>query len=91
MRGICFALSNRELNLLEPLLTYRKETNAPRSNRELSTIQRYINFDSYDFPNTPSAELKTDALSQSGCATSTRSGRKVEVAENKRLNPFYSG
>jgi hypothetical protein len=31
-------ISNRELELLEPLLTYTKQTNAPRSNRELSTI-----------------------------------------------------
>ena len=31
------ALSNRELSLLEPTLTLRKQTIAPRSNRELST------------------------------------------------------
>ena len=31
------ALSNRELELLEPRLTLRKQTIAPRSNRELST------------------------------------------------------
>ena len=31
------ALSNRELQLLEPTLTRRKQTTAPRSNRELST------------------------------------------------------
>jgi len=37
-RGICFAISNRELQLLEPCLTYRKQSTAPRSNRELSTI-----------------------------------------------------
>jgi hypothetical protein len=30
-------ISNRELHLLEHLLTYRKQTTAPRSNRELST------------------------------------------------------
>jgi hypothetical protein len=30
--------SNRELDLLEPLLTYTKQTTTPRSNRELSTI-----------------------------------------------------
>jgi hypothetical protein len=30
-------LSNRELHLLEPTLTHRKQTIAPRSNRELST------------------------------------------------------
>jgi hypothetical protein len=30
-------LSNRELHLLEPALTHRKQTTAPRSNRELST------------------------------------------------------
>jgi len=33
-------ISNRELHLLEHLLTYRKQTTAPRSNRELSTNQR---------------------------------------------------
>jgi hypothetical protein len=33
-------ISNRELHLLERLLTYRKQTTAPRSNRELSTNQR---------------------------------------------------
>src|SRR5277367_6008450 len=31
------ALSNRELQLLEPRPTHRKQTIAPRSNRELST------------------------------------------------------
>ena len=31
------AISNRELRLLEHLITYRKQTTAPRSNRELST------------------------------------------------------
>jgi hypothetical protein len=37
-RGICSALSNRELQLLEPCLTYRKQSTDHRSNRELSTI-----------------------------------------------------
>jgi hypothetical protein len=37
-RGICSALSNRELELLELPLTYRKQRADPRSNRELSTI-----------------------------------------------------
>jgi hypothetical protein len=36
-RGICSAISNRELELLEPSLTYRKQTTAPNSNRELPT------------------------------------------------------
>jgi hypothetical protein len=44
MRRICFAFSNRELELLEPLLTHRKQTTAPRSNRELSTNQCCGNF-----------------------------------------------
>jgi hypothetical protein len=35
--SIANALSNRELQLLEPRLTHRKHTIAPRSNRELST------------------------------------------------------
>jgi hypothetical protein len=35
--SITSALSNRELQLLEPRLTHRKQTIAPRSNRELST------------------------------------------------------
>jgi hypothetical protein len=35
--AIADALSNRELELLEPILTHRKQTIAPRSNRELST------------------------------------------------------
>jgi hypothetical protein len=39
MRGICFAFPNRELQLLEPSLTRRKQTVALRSNRELSTNQ----------------------------------------------------
>jgi hypothetical protein len=38
-RGVCSALSNREPRLLEPSLTHRKQTVAPRSNRELSTNQ----------------------------------------------------
>jgi hypothetical protein len=33
-------ISNREHHLLERLLTYRKQTTAPRSNRELSTNER---------------------------------------------------
>ena len=37
-RGICSALSNRELQLLEPCLTHRKQSTDPRPNRELSTI-----------------------------------------------------
>jgi hypothetical protein len=36
-RGICSAISNRELELLEPSLTHRKQTTAPNSNRELPT------------------------------------------------------
>jgi hypothetical protein len=36
-------ISNRELELLEPLLTYTKQTTAPRSNRELPTIP-YLGF-----------------------------------------------
>src|SRR5271163_1044116 len=39
------ALSNRELQLLEPPLTHRKQTIAPRSNRELSTIPCFRNSD----------------------------------------------
>jgi len=35
--SIANALSNRELHLLEPTLTHRKQATAPRSNRELST------------------------------------------------------
>jgi hypothetical protein len=35
--SIASALSNRELQLLEPRLTHTKQTSAPRSNRELST------------------------------------------------------
>jgi len=35
--SVAKALSNRELRLLEPSLTHRKQTVAPRSNRELST------------------------------------------------------
>jgi hypothetical protein len=37
-------LSNRERHLLEHPLTYRKQTRAPRSNRELSTNQRRADF-----------------------------------------------
>jgi len=36
-RGICSKFSNRELELLEPLITDRKQTTAPSSNRELPT------------------------------------------------------
>ena len=36
-RVACNAISNREHHLLEHLLTYRKQTTAPRSKRELST------------------------------------------------------
>jgi hypothetical protein len=43
-RGIRFALSNRERQLLEPVLTHRKQTMASRSNRELSTNRCSCNF-----------------------------------------------
>jgi hypothetical protein len=36
-------LSNRELHLLEPALTHRKQKTAPRSNRELSTNRSRAN------------------------------------------------
>ena len=39
------AVSNRELELLEPRLTHRKQTIAPRSNRELSTNPCFSNSD----------------------------------------------
>jgi hypothetical protein len=39
-RGICSVLSNRELQLLEPLLSHRKQTMAHHSNRGLSTIAK---------------------------------------------------
>lgn len=39
-RGICFLLSNRELHLLESVLSHRKHVTEPRSNRELSTIAK---------------------------------------------------
>jgi|ERR1700693_615006 len=35
-RGFCSAFSNREHELLEPSLSYRKQTTAPSSNRELT-------------------------------------------------------
>src|SRR5271168_766205 len=35
-------ISNRELDLLEPILSYTKQTTAPRSNRELSTISLFL-------------------------------------------------
>jgi hypothetical protein len=41
--SLASALSNRELNLLEPTLTHRKQTIAPRSNRELSTNRCRVN------------------------------------------------
>jgi hypothetical protein len=36
-RGVCSSFSNRELKLLEPPLSHRKQRKAPGSNRELST------------------------------------------------------
>jgi hypothetical protein len=39
MRGLCAALSNRELNLLERKLSHCKQTKAAGSNRELSTVR----------------------------------------------------
>jgi hypothetical protein len=41
--SIAKALSNRELQLLEPHLIHRKQTIAPRSNRELSTNRCRVN------------------------------------------------
>jgi hypothetical protein len=41
--SITSALSNRELQLLETTLTHRKQTIAPRSNRELSTNRCFGN------------------------------------------------
>ena len=43
--SIAKPLSNRELELLEPRLTHRKQTIAPRSNRELSTNPRFCDSD----------------------------------------------
>ncbi len=43
--SIAKLLSNRELQLLETTLTHRKQTVAPRSNRELSTNPRFSNSD----------------------------------------------
>src|SRR5580658_5703881 len=44
VRGIRSTLSNREPELLEPSLTDRKQTNRPRSNRELPTKRCSNNF-----------------------------------------------
>jgi hypothetical protein len=41
--SIAKPFSNRELHLLEPTLTHRKQTIAPRPNRELSTNPRFRN------------------------------------------------
>jgi hypothetical protein len=41
--SVATALSNRELELLEPHLIHRKQTIAPRSNRELSTNRCRVN------------------------------------------------
>ena len=43
--SIAKPLSNRELELLEPRLTHRKQTIGPRSNRELSTNRCFCNSD----------------------------------------------
>jgi hypothetical protein len=34
---------------------------------------------------------KNDGILRGGCTTSTRSWSKIEVTENKPLNPFYPG
>jgi len=55
-RGICSALSNRELQLLELGLTHRKQSTDPRSNRELSTIVSNASH-SYKLEITPTGEF----------------------------------
>ena len=90
-RGICSAFSNRELNLLEPSLTHRKQTAAPRSNREPSTILLYGNLIHSDFRSVGHSKPKNDADSQSGCTTSNRFWSKNRSHRKQKIKPPLTG
>ena len=90
-RGICSAFSNRELNLLEPSLTHRKQTAAPRSNRELSTILLYHNLIHSDFRIVAHSKPRNDADFQSGCTASNRFWSKSRSSRKQNIKPFLPG
>jgi hypothetical protein len=92
--GTRLPISNRELDLLERHLSHCKQRKATVSNRELSTnhdAQKIVNL----VPSSISASTSHRRISDANFRRLTTflpgSGRKVEVIENKRLNPVYPG
>jgi hypothetical protein len=75
------ALSNRELHLLEPTLTHRKQTIAPRPNRELSTNPYFRNSVLRSVRTSLSFTLtKEGPLAPSHCSVLTGSGLRTELS-----------
>jgi len=93
--SIAKPLSNRELRLLEPTLTHRKQTIAPRSNRELSTNPCFCISDSRRAFTSHSLALFT--LTQEGpqegpVLTETGSNSETAVTLSKETTaPFLTG
>jgi hypothetical protein len=90
------ALSNRELHLLELTLTHRKQTIAPRPNRELSTNPRFRNsvlrsvFTSHSLAVTLEASLA--AHPYFAFLTETASHSETGVTHSKQtIAPFLTG
>jgi hypothetical protein len=95
--SIANALSNRELRLLEQRLTHRKQTIAPRSNRELSTNRCRFNSRSVIPTQTFLTGLPRAFFAKgSVCATRflTGSGMQTKFAvthSKKTTAPFLTG
>jgi hypothetical protein len=87
-------ISNRELDLLERDLSHCKQRNATVSNRELSTVcnaPKIVNLARSSITENASRATVSDANFGQLATFLPGSGQKVEVIENKRLNPVYPG
>jgi len=87
-------LSNRELDLLERHLSHCKQRKATVSNRELSTVcnaPKIVNLARSSITENASRATVSDANFGQLATFLPGSGQKVEVIENKRLNPVYPG
>jgi hypothetical protein len=86
--------SNRELDLLERHLSHCKQRKATVSNRELSTVDnvpKIMNLVPFWTCETPFPAPISDANFPQLTTFLPGSDQKVEVIENKRLNPVYPG
>jgi TonB family protein len=81
--SIAQLLSNRELQLLEPTLTHRKQTVAPRPNRELSTNPCFSNSDLRSFFTSRSL-----VLTQEGPLTTSHRFKSAAASALIASHPF---